>query len=371
MTAVALAMSGIGGMVATAAPAAQAAVSYSWAKTGGYWYLYGDGVMQFGWRWVGSNWYYLDPSTGHLLYGWQKIAGDWYYLIPDGESGRAAMGWMTIGGLVYYFDPTGQSCRMVIGWRKIDGYWYCFLPDNESGRMMTGWQKITGDWYYFTSQGRMVTGWQDLRGGDGVYRFYFRPGEDGRMVGGNQMIGGVLYRFGPLGSATEGRFMDCNDRGMPTRQFWVYYTPGNATTQLFDAARARWNSAGIGVNISWSPGAASRMTVDTRSMAEVRASVNVQDTSVLVYGSYSRPPGASDFTISVYHQMISSQTGASGATYDSWFASTATHELGHALSLRDNPAPLGTWSLMNHDRNRATLISPTTFDRGNVTACYS
>jgi predicted Zn-dependent protease len=51
-----------------------------------------------------------------------------------------------------------------------------------------------------------------------------------------------------------------------------------------------------------------------------------------------------------------------------WIRGTAVHELGHALSLADNPPK--SPSIMRYDRNRDLLISPTQYDKDEVKRIY-
>jgi hypothetical protein len=385
--------------VSTMAPPVAQAASVQWVPTSGSWYLYIDGVRQYGWKKVDAYWYYLSPSTGLVLFGWQKIDGDWYYLIPDANSGRAAMGWMTIGGARFYFNPAGESGRMLMGWQKIDGYWYYFEPAGESGRMVTGWQKIGTTWFYLDGSGHqlfdwvwvngywyylsrgpsgewggMLTGWQDLPDRGSYYRFYFAPGDAGWMLTGDQTVGGVRERFGAAGGPNEGHWLNyCTSTGQASRTFSVQYDVNSTWNAYFDTARARWNSAGVGANITYSSTAASHMVVDFTSVEDIMNANN----GVLAYGVYEYNSKSGTFTIRVFTESLWHSLGTStNPAWGSWAMGTATHELGHALRLIDNPTPtvLGTYntsSLMSYDRNRSTLGSPTGYDQENVRRCFA
>lgn len=88
------------------------------------------------------------------------------------------------------------------------------------------------------------------------------------------------------------------------------------------------------------------------------------------YGLYS-PTGSRNpsrtFSIKVNTKKLSADAPA--ASYWTWVRSSATHELGHALSLNDNPGTTSA-SLMKHSRNRATIYLPQTYDKNEVKAIY-
>ncbi|MEV4628665.1 hypothetical protein AB0J90_20580 [Micromonospora sp. NPDC049523] len=64
-------------------------------------------------------------------------------------------------------------------------------------------------------------------------------------------------------------------------------------------------------------------------------------------------------------------SASSGGNFANWVTSSFTHELGHALSLNDNPPVAASASLMRHDRNRATLTTPQQYDINDVNNFYS
>ncbi len=55
--------------------------------------------------------------------------------------------------------------------------------------------------------------------------------------------------------------------------------------------------------------------------------------------------------------------------YDKWVRSTTTHELGHALSLADNPNTSKV-SLMKHSRDRSKVQTPQPYDKSEVKRIY-
>jgi len=120
--------------------------------------------------------YKAEPSTEEKdtqvseTYSWKKSGGYWYYTTGKGKK---YTGWLVKDGKKYYLNSSGQ---MLTGWQKISEKWYYFATGN-SGRMLTGWQKISKKWYYFGTSGVMVTGTQTI--GGKTYTF----GSDGVWTG--------------------------------------------------------------------------------------------------------------------------------------------------------------------------------------------
>ena len=71
---------------------------------------------------------------------------------------------------------------------------------------------------------------------------------------------------------------------------------------------------------------------------------------------------AGKFTIEMNRSQLVSQS-------DNFRQSVLVHELGHAFCLSDNPSS-GNSSIMNYDRNRNTLIKPTSNDITGVNSAY-
>ena len=71
------------------------------------------------------------------------------------------------------------------------------------------------------------------------------------------------------------------------------------------------------------------------------------------------------FTIQINSRTINQ----AASNLSSFIRSVTVHELGHALSLADNPNTTST-SIMKYSRNRNSLVSPTPYDRNNVSARY-
>jgi len=59
-----------------------------------------------------------------------------------------------------------------------------------------------------------------------------------------------------------------------------------------------------------------------------------------------------------------------GSNFSQWCYSTTTHEVGHSLSLADNPNTTQA-SIMKHNRNRTTAQFPTGYDSSEVRRIYS
>lgn len=144
--------------------------------------------------------------------------------------------------------------------------------------------------------------------------------------------------------------------GMPSRKNSVKYVGVNSSyVNQFDNARFRWNGAVSGVTFGKSNAAKNTMTAGRYSASW--------------YGYYTAtgPRNSSrTFTIQVNARTLSRDAGSN---LTKWIASTTTHELGHALSLADNPNTSKS-SLMKHSRNRSTIISPQSYDVSEVNRIY-
>lgn len=148
---------------------------------------------------------------------------------------------------------------------------------------------------------------------------------------------------------------DYQPYGMPSHVFWMK-TSGLSTAWLgyVDTARGAWNTSS-GSYIKRNSTAAPTFTAGNY-------------TAQAWYGLYS--PGAvggsRSFTIFVNTHTLKQDAGAK--LYE-WIISTSTHELGHALSLADNPQAARV-SLMKHGRDRALVRKPTAYDVEEVGRYY-
>jgi hypothetical protein len=144
--------------------------------------------------------------------------------------------------------------------------------------------------------------------------------------------------------------------GMPSRTFNVKPTGINDTWVGFlDTARGNWNATSAGTHIGRSSSAAANFTAGRYSASW--------------YGLYS-PHGIRGinrtFTIQVNARTLEAD---SGANFTKWILSTSTHELGHSVSLADDPSTSAA-SLMKHSRNRTTVQKPTAYDISEVLRIY-
>jgi len=137
--------------------------------------------------------------------------------------------------------------------------------------------------------------------------------------------------------------------GMPYATYSIKPWNYNSTwTTPMNNALASWNAHGK-VNITKSSRAAAYVTVASYSAAW--------------YGLYT--PGTNTFNIKLNSRTLAAAAGVFANVSRSTFA----HELGHSLSLADNPVT-DSASLMKHNRNRNTLYSPTSWDNACVNSVY-
>ncbi|MFD7505634.1 hypothetical protein [Streptomyces sp. NPDC059850] len=146
--------------------------------------------------------------------------------------------------------------------------------------------------------------------------------------------------------------------GMPKRTFSVKTVGINSQwVKYFDTGRKNWNTAGVGANI--------------KRKSSAKPSFTANRYSASWYGLYA-PSGSRpnrSFKIQVNARTIDRDTG-SISQYDKWVRSTVTHELGHGLSLDDNPNTRKA-SLMKHSRNRSTVQKPLAYDKSEVKRIYT
>ncbi|KNE84145.1 hypothetical protein ADZ36_02160 [Streptomyces fradiae] len=143
---------------------------------------------------------------------------------------------------------------------------------------------------------------------------------------------------------------------MPKRSFNVKAVGINPTWVGFlDTGRKNWNNTSAGTSIG------------RKSNAKATFTAGRYNTSW--YGLYS-PSGIRGinrvFKIKVNAKKLAAN---SGSKMTQWSRSTTTHELGHALSLDDNPNTSKA-SLMKHGRNRATVQKPKAYDISEVKRIY-
>lgn len=85
------------------------------------------------------------------------------------------------------------------------------------------------------------------------------------------------------------------------------------------------------------------------------------------YGFYTWNPAIGSFNIKINGQLLSSN--APSGQFWAWAKSTATHELGHALRLKDKNQ-VSFLTLMDWARNRSQVYRPQPYDVANVRYCY-
>ncbi|MCE0446368.1 hypothetical protein LT493_21600 [Streptomyces tricolor] len=138
--------------------------------------------------------------------------------------------------------------------------------------------------------------------------------------------------------------------GMPKRSFSVKTVGINSEwVKYFDTARGNWNNAGVGASIKRKSSAKPSFTAGNYN----------QSWYGLHAPSGSRPNRS--FQIKVNAKTLWRDTG-NIPKYDKWVRSTSTHELGHALSLADNPNTSKA-SLMKHSRDRSKIQKPQPYDK--------
>ncbi|TVL94496.1 hypothetical protein [Streptomyces sp. SAJ15] len=144
--------------------------------------------------------------------------------------------------------------------------------------------------------------------------------------------------------------------GMPSRSFTVKTVGVNSWwTAQFDTARANWHTSGAGAKI--------RRTTDSPNKFTAGRYEN-EDWLALYTKKYSGP--WRQFTIKANSYQLARK---SGTHMREWSRSTATHELGHALNLDDNPGTRKA-SLMKHGRDRVRIQKPQPYDVAEVKRMY-
>ncbi|MFF8956828.1 hypothetical protein [Streptomyces sp. NPDC014894] len=145
--------------------------------------------------------------------------------------------------------------------------------------------------------------------------------------------------------------------GMPKAKFSVEPVGVNKEwVKFLDTGRSNWNKSKSGASIGRKKKIKQDFTADRYNASWL--------------GMYA--PGGSrkkrTFDIYINAKSLYDITGG-GAKYDRWVRSTITHELGHALSLKDNPGTKKS-SLMKHSRDRSKVQKPTAYDVSEVKRIY-
>lgn len=77
----------------------------SWSGGISTFYFDADGVMQYGWKYIGGKWYFFDKN-GAMKTGWLYDNGSWFYL---GTDGKMVTGWVTYKGRKCYLEPKSDK----------------------------------------------------------------------------------------------------------------------------------------------------------------------------------------------------------------------------------------------------------------------
>jgi predicted Zn-dependent protease len=137
--------------------------------------------------------------------------------------------------------------------------------------------------------------------------------------------------------------------GWPTTYIPIKDATSSQYTQVVKNSINAWNNAVPGVKIHLDKNAPNTIY-----------SGNYKNNWIGYYSYYTRKGKTYKFNIYLNNRLLSKRS------YN-YKQSTLVHELGHALSLADNPSAK---SIMRHDRNRNVLIAPTADDKAGVKKHY-
>ena len=137
--------------------------------------------------------------------------------------------------------------------------------------------------------------------------------------------------------------------GWPTTYIPIRDATSSQYTQVVKNSIKAWNNAVPGVKFYLS-----------KNAPNVIYSGNYKNNWIGYYSYYTRKGKTYKFNIYLNNRLLSKKS------YN-YKQSTLVHELGHALSLADNPSAK---SIMRHDRNRNVLIAPTEDDKAGVKKHY-
>jgi len=204
-------------------------------KTNGYTYHYTNGIMDYGWVYVGDDLYHFNTNIGTMTTGTHVIPdeeasakGAYYDFAPDGRTLRGYF-----NGFGYYYwagkpasnkwvksgadpdpeawyrtntnghfvtDATGkETFSLTMGGKtykavkiECDGVVYTF--DTTNGKLLRGdFVLKDGAWYYYWAGAPVNDGWFDLEG-----KKYYAY-EDGHLALGSNTIDGETYMFSGRG----------------------------------------------------------------------------------------------------------------------------------------------------------------------------
>lgn len=144
--------------------------------------------------------------------------------------------------------------------------------------------------------------------------------------------------------------------GMPSAHFYIKpYSYNDQWQPNLDQALTNWYNTPTPAWIQKSSSASSWLTA-----------AYLSDTWYGLYTPYGSGSGR------YFHIQLNSRTisGDAGSNFAHWVTSCFTHELGHGLSLNDDPPVSANSSIMRHDRNRSTVTTPQQYDINDVNAFY-
>ncbi len=154
----------------------------------------------------------------------------------------------------------------------------------------------------------------------------------------------------------------------------VYYSGGLTSakhTWYRPNYNSAWNAALATAESAWNavPEVAFRR-VSTKTPA-TPSTITVASYTASWYGLYTpREQHTSYYSGRYFNVSINSRTiSKDSKNFNGFVRSVTVHELGHALSLGDNP-PTSAPSIMKYSRDRNTLITHTHYDRANVSRRY-
>lgn len=147
--------------------------------------------------------------------------------------------------------------------------------------------------------------------------------------------------------------------GMPTASWTISnYSYNDQWQPGMDLAVANWNATLTPAEISKS--ATPKGTITAASY---------DDTWYGFYTSSGPRDSSRTFRIQLNARTIAAAQRSKGGTMKNWVAAIFVHELGHGLSLKDNPNTTKT-SIMKYRSNWSTLTSPATYDIADVNSTY-
>lgn len=144
------------------------------------------------------------------------------------------------------------------------------------------------------------------------------------------------------------------DGGLKSATVEVENRLGNS--KVYTNSTSAWNSTSTPVNIKTVAGSGHSYVISGTYNDTWYGLYTPKNRQYLVTGR------AGKFTIELNRNQLVSES-------DNFWQSVLVHEFGHAFCLGDNPSS-GNSSIMNYDRNRNTLIKPTSNDIAGVNNAY-